>query len=278
MLKSKCHNIKCLKFRQKFDTPPRLSYTLNMPDLIELTKQYGLSNNEAKLYIAALELGEASIQDMAKKTAVKRTSIYYMLDELEAKGVLTTVKRNKKTYYIATSPTDLLKSFRQRLIEFEKTADILEQHKGKIFKRPRIYFLQGPSGFKQVWNLIFSSRPKEYRITTEGLNFLDFVKEKYVVNEIIKQKKEQGVRSFQIIPDSTYARKIIAKDATENRQSRLLPVHTKLPFTEIICPHLVAYISPRFNDNIFVVEDETFAEGRKVVFDLLWNKLPRHSD
>ncbi|MCC7004570.1 BlaI/MecI/CopY family transcriptional regulator [Candidatus Nomurabacteria bacterium] len=245
-----------------------------MANLIELVKQYGLSENEAKLYIAALELSEASVQDLAKKAKVKRTSIYYMLNDLEAKGVLMTTKRNKKTYYIATSPTDLLKSFRRRLNDFEKTVEVLDHHRGEIFKRPRIYFLQGPSGFKQVWNLIFNSKPKEYRITTEGLNFLDFVKEKYVVNEIIRQKKEQGVKSFQIITDSPYARKIIAKDRLENRQSRILPMYTKLPFTEIICPRLVAYISPRFNDNIFVVEDETFAEGRKVIFDLLWNKLP----
>lgn len=246
-----------------------------MANLIELVRQYGLSENESKLYIAALELGEASVQDMASKAGVKRTSIYYMIEELVSKGVLAATKRNKKTFYIATSPTDLLKSFRARLVEFEKTAEVLEHHRGKIFKKPRIYFLQGPSGFKQVWNQIFASHPKEYRITTEGLNFLDFVKEKYVVNEIIKQKKDQGVKSFQIIPDSSYARKITAKDSAENRQSRLLPMHTKLPFTEIICPSLVAYISPRFNDNIFVVEDETFAEGRKIMFDLLWNKLPR---
>ena len=107
-----------------------------MANLIELVRQYGLGENEAKLYIAALELGEASVQDMAKKAGVKRTSIYYMLDELESKGVLTTTKRNKKTYYIAASPTDLLKSLRSRLAEFEKTAEVLEQHRGKIFHGP----------------------------------------------------------------------------------------------------------------------------------------------
>lgn len=246
-----------------------------MADLVTMIEQYGLNKSEARLYLAALEIGESSIQDLAKKAKIKRTSIYYMLSDLESKGVLTKIKRNKKDYYIATPPADLLKSFKHRLIEFEKTTEILEQHRGKIFKKPRIYFLEGPSGFKQVWNLIFASYPKEYRITTEGLNFLDFVREKYVVNEIIKQKKAQGVQSFQIIPNTSYARKIIAKDKNENRESRVLPFHTKLPFTEIICQRLVAYISPRFNNMIFVVEDETFAESRKIVFDLLWEKLPK---
>lgn len=246
-----------------------------MSKLTELIQQYGLSEVESQLYLAALELGEASVQDLSRISKVKRTSIYYMLEELVAKCVLTTTKRNKKTYYIATSPTDLLKDFRHRVIEFEKSAEVLEQHKNAVFKKPRIYFLNGPSGFKQVWNIVFNSNPKEFRITTEGLNFLDFVREKYVVNEIIATKKKLGVKSYQIIPDSAYSKKITLKDKIENRESRLLPQYTKLPFTEIICPRLVAYISPRFNDTIFVVEDEVFAESKKIMFDLLWKTLPK---
>lgn len=244
-----------------------------MANLIELIKQYGLNDTEAKLYKAALELGEASIQGLARSAGVKRTSIYYMLDDLVSKGVLIALKRNKKTLYMATPPADLLKSFKSRLQDFEKTADILEEHRNSLFHKPAIYFLQGSSGFKQVWNLIFESHPKEYRIMTEGLNFLDFIKEKYIINEIIQTKKKLGVKSKQIIPDSAYARKIIEKDSVENRQSKLLPTHTSLPFTEIIAPKMVAYISPRFNNVIFVVENEVFAESRKVVFDLLWEKL-----
>jgi len=246
-----------------------------MTNLNTMVQTYGLSENEAKIYLAILETGEASILDIARKSKIKRTSLYYMIDDLTARAVIHKTKRNKKIYYVATSPTDLLKQFRLRATEFEKYAEVLEQHKNQVFKKPRMYFLEGPAGFKQTWNLIFNSNPREYRITTEGINFLDFVKEKYVVSEIIATKKKMGVKSMQIIPDSAYARKIIAKDKFENRQTRVMPAHTKLPFTEIICPKLVAYISPRFNNNIFIIEDETFAESKRVMFDLLWEKLPR---
>ncbi len=253
----------------------RICNTVDMSNLIQIIEQYGLTKIEAKIYLAVLETGEASILDIAKKTGIKRTSIYYMLDHLVEKSILISVIRNKKKYYTAASPADLLKSLRSRLSEFEKTSEVLEQHKNKMFKRPRIYFLEGPSGFKQVWHMVFQSKPAEYRISTEGLNFLDFVKEKYVAEEIIKTKVKMGIKSFQIITDSTYARKIVAKDKHENRQSRILPLGTRLPFTEIICPKFVAYISPRFNNTIFMVEDEVFSEGRKIIFDLLWQRLTK---
>ena len=40
-----------------------------------LTEALGLSEAELAVYLAALELGEAQIQDISRKSGVKRTSI-----------------------------------------------------------------------------------------------------------------------------------------------------------------------------------------------------------
>ena len=76
-----------------------------------------------------------------------------------------------------------------------------------------------------------------------------------------------------MIVDSPYARSIVAKDARENRVSKYLPVSCKLPFTEVICDTFVALISPRWDDTLFVVENEQFAVTRRNVFDTLWERL-----
>lgn len=248
---------------------------LRMTDLLNLIKNSGMTDKEARIYLATLELGEGTVQDIAKKSGIVRTSLYYIIERLVGEGFIIETKRNRKKLYVACSPTDVAQRLRQRIREFESHLDILESKRGSLFKRPRMYFLNGPAGFKETWNIIFSSHPKEYRIITEGLNFLDYVKAKYIVSEIISEKKRLGVRSRQLIPDSLYAReKILPKDKIENRQSKLLPLHTKLPFTEIICEKLVAFISPKYNDSIFIIEDESFSETRRVLFDELWGRLP----
>lgn len=246
-----------------------------MTDLIELIKNSGMTDKESKIYLAALELGEGTVQDISKKCGVVRTSLYYIIERLVREGFLIETKRNRKNFYMACPPTDVVAKLRQRIREFESHLDILEARRGSLFKRPRMYFLHGPSGFKETWNIIFKSDPREYSIITEGLNFLDYVKAKYIVTEIISQKKEMGVRSRQIIVDSSYAREhILPKDKMENRKSRLLPQGMRLGFTEIICPKLVAFISPKYNDSIFIIEDAVFAETRKVLFDQIWYTLP----
>jgi len=247
-----------------------------MTNLINILKNIGLSDKAARVYLAALELGEATILGLANKSGVKRTSIYYTILELVELGALTKTKRNKKVYYLPDEPKNLIKRSREKVWEAEELVEELEKVKHSVFKKPRVYFLYGPSGFKKVWDMVFEAS-KEYRIMTEAVQFIDFVKEKYILDEIIASKKKLGISSKQIIVDSPGARKIVAKDARENRESRLLPSSCKLPFTEIIAGDLTAFISPRFDNTIFIIENENFAKTRKNGFDLLWSKLEKPS-
>lgn len=244
-----------------------------MKEFTQLLKNLGLSDKAAKAYLATLELGEATVQQISKKAGLKRTTIYYTLDELKEKGALIETKRNKKIFYVAESPKNLLKSVREKMWETEESIEELEAMRHAVYKKPRLYFLYGPSGFKHIWDMIFACPSKEFRIITEGMNFLDFVKEKYILEEIIKNKKKLGISSRQIIVDSPYAREIVKKDPQENRQSKIISARHKLPFTELISSDFVAFISPRWDNTLFVVENESFAKTRRELFEAMWERF-----
>jgi sugar-specific transcriptional regulator TrmB len=239
----------------------------------DILRNLGLSEGAARVYLAALELGEATVQDIARHSKVPRTSIYYLLDELVLASALVMTKRGKKSYYLAAPPRAVLNRAREKLSDFEDSIGALEEKMHAVFPRPRVYFLYGPQGFKRIWDMIFESSEKEFSIITEGMSFLDFVKEKYILDDIIKKKKALGVKSRQIIMDSAYAREIIAKDVRENRQSRVISPRHPLPFTEIITKKFVAFISPRWDNTLFVVENGNFAITRQSVFDTIWESL-----
>lgn len=244
-----------------------------MADLIEIVKNLGLSTKSAKIYLAALELGEASVQQLAQASGLKRTTLYYILDELVEAGVLICTKTGKKIYYVPEQPATLLRNTKEKISNFESSIQLLEDKAGHMNRKPRVYFLYGSAGFKQAWDMILDTKEKEYRIITEGENFLDYVKEKYILDEIIAKKKKLGVKSRQLITDSPYAKSVIAKDVRENRTSKLLPSFYKLPFTEIITESIVAFISPRFNNMIFIVENDSFSKTRKSIFETLWQSI-----
>jgi len=241
---------------------------------IEVLQNIGLSQKAARVYLAALELGETTIQEIARHAKLKRTTLYYTLEELRKFGALEETRQRKKMYIIASPPADLLSRAREHVHALGAHIEMLEEKRKEAGKRPRTYFLYGTPGFKQAWEMIWKSDEKEYRIITDGKTFLDFVSEQYLVEHIAAKKKILRVQSRQIIADSLYARKIIAKDTRENRTSKVMPPGYQLPCTEIICGRLVIFISPKFEKTLFVVENDDFAHTRRSLFDVLWNALP----
>lgn len=243
-------------------------------ELVEVIEKAGLSEKAARVYLAALELGESTLQEIGKRSKLKRSSIYYLLDELMGSGALLMTRRGKKSYFVAAEPRALLKRSRERLSEFEDSLPSLEAKSHSVYPRPRTYFLYGPAGFKQLWSLIFKNAEDEYLITTNAEHFLEYVAEKYVEGDIIATKRKLGIVSRQIIVDSPYARKIASKDARENRSSKFISSRYSMPFTELVAGDLTAFISPRTDNLIMVIESASFAKTRRSFFNALWASLP----
>ncbi|HYF05386.1 MAG TPA: helix-turn-helix domain-containing protein [Patescibacteria group bacterium] len=242
-----------------------------MEDYVSKIKQLGFSDKSARFYVAAWELGQASILEISKRARLQRTTLYYTLRELQEVGAIYEVKVGKKLLYKAVTPTVLAKQARERVIEFEDMAAGLTALQGQVFKKPKVSYLYGVAGFKDLWDRILSSPSKEFSILTDGESFLDYVKERYVLANIIGRKQREQVYSRQLIPDTPFAHKIIKKDRKENRSSRLLPSQTKLSFTEVICDDFVALLGSRSENLIMVLENKSLAKTRRVVFDLLWS-------
>src|SRR3989338_6843245 len=85
-----------------------------------LLASLGLNAAQARVYFAALELGQANMQELARKSGVKRTSIYNFIDELREKGLITEVKKRKRRLYSAVHPEHLVELEKMRLGELER--------------------------------------------------------------------------------------------------------------------------------------------------------------
>src|SRR4030042_5728303 len=77
-------------------------------------QEIGLTEKEAKIYLAAWELGETTIQRIAKKSGVKRATIYRIAEELKKKGLVVSYKKRSGTVYFAESPKKLNEKIQAR--------------------------------------------------------------------------------------------------------------------------------------------------------------------
>lgn len=90
-----------------------------------------LTPGESKVYKSLVELGESSIGNIIKISAVSHSKIYDILRRLASKGLVSSINKNGKQYFSAADPKSLirlLKDEREKLDNVEgEMEDIVNQ-------------------------------------------------------------------------------------------------------------------------------------------------------
>lgn len=117
----------------------------------------GFSEKEIKVYISALELGEASVLQIAKKSRINRTTTYPILSTLKDKGLVSVVNKGKKQLFFAESPEKIsifvdarireLESHRSDLPELVKELKVFENRRQN---KPIVRFYEGDEGINTM--------------------------------------------------------------------------------------------------------------------------------
>jgi len=117
----------------------------------------GLSDKEAAVYVASLELGQSPVQKIATQANIKRATAYVIIESLINKGLMSSVEQGKKTYYVAEDPENLkrlIQKQRSELDENEKRAKELIPELELLFKttgeRPVVRFFEGVEGLETI--------------------------------------------------------------------------------------------------------------------------------
>ena len=120
-----------------------------MDNLDSTLASLGFSQKEIKIYLALLELGTASYTDLAKKTGIKRTSLYAMVDKLIERGVVHPEVDTKKLTPLA--PDRLFATLQSKVLQFHKLIPALAdlgKDKGALSK---VKFYSGVDGIKEAY-------------------------------------------------------------------------------------------------------------------------------
>jgi sugar-specific transcriptional regulator TrmB len=94
----------------------------------ELLKRLGLNENEIKVYLTCLRLGNVAVSVIAKKNNINRTTVYAIVENLTKKGYLASFIRSGINYYSAIEPELLIEKSKQALREAEKTLKFAEMY------------------------------------------------------------------------------------------------------------------------------------------------------
>lgn len=200
-------------------------------------QEIGLSEKEAQVYLALLQYETASIQELATKTKINRTTIYPVLESLQKKGLASEVQEGKKTTYQA-APPERLGTYVERqkvlLNEQEKRlTDIIPQLKStqrEEGERPIVMFFQGRDGsiaaYEEFFSFPESIEKKSYAIFSDDMLHNVFTEEEITRFRKIRKNKK-------VTTSIVYTRKAGDKEFEKCKISKRLD-ESKYPLTSDI--------------------------------------------
>lgn len=253
--------------------------------LVNELQKIGFSDKEANIYLASLELGPATIMDVAKKAKVKRPTTYFIFEDFIKRGLASSFERGKKRFFSVESPERLLSFFRvkeEELKEQEKEFKAIFPELKNIYdlagEKPRVRFFEGKEGIKIIQEDILKNKNdilREFTNLDEAYKYFPLSPSDHR-QKLIKRAKEirtiYTTKKGPILP---------------NRQGpfRFLFVpFNRFPFACDIAAYgnklsLVSYKSKLTG---VLIDEQSIAQTISVIFDIIWSgykviKLPKQS-
>jgi len=164
-------------------------------DLIE----FGLTEKEAKTYLALLELETASVNEISKKAHINRSSAYVTLESLKNRGLVGVSDDKVTRQYVASSPDVLLRSSEQYVQKQQNICKKIESavpemkslYKG-IKKKPTVRVFEGKIGIMNAFEDALISRDKHFRVMSAPLNLGSFMPE--YLPKYVEKRIQAGIR------------------------------------------------------------------------------------
>ena len=236
--------------------------------------ELGLSEKEAKVYLAALELGPVNIQNLTHKSGIRRSTVYEMLKSLEKQGLVAETVRGKRRIFMASPPESLKNKLKSKEALLNDILPELRSLNNTSAIKPKITYYEGRDGLRQIYNLALEAKNKKADWVSPINSVFETVGEDFL-NKYVEIKKKMGywIRSIHIVERQESGYKYLDPKTFETtlRRVRFAPKGIDIPNAIAIWDEKVAIISSRKEGFGFIIESKDFTQTMKIFYNLLWN-------
>ncbi len=236
-------------------------------DLINALKKYGLTDNQAKVYLACLEVGSGPVQKISRIAGLPRTTCYQVLESLRPLGLISSFQKKKVSYFSAEDPKKMVREAVERAETLTKTLPKFSALYNEATARPTLRVYQGRIAMKGVLDEI-TREAKEILVLDAFSAALgkDF-------DTYIKKRVQNKIRTKVIMRDSELARRPQNTWEAELREVRIIEPSFEYRNIIFIWNDKVAMLSSEKDFVAYVVEDKSLAEFHRTSFNYIWGTL-----
>ncbi len=234
----------------------------------------GLTNKEAEVYLATLQLGYASVIEISNKANVNRTTAYTHIKNLITRGLINGVEKGGKVYYLAEKPDKLKYLYEQQEKEIRRKREMLDKILPKLESiynvakgKPevRYYSYNNENNLQNIRQEIVDLRAREvYNIFNYSL-YKNYINKKHIESIL---DSCGNFKAIYIAPNRIVDNRLRQFQNNETFKLRFLS-SSKFDFlSEILVASDNVYIAGQ--GDLLVIKDSLFSQTLALLFEAMW--------
>jgi len=236
--------------------------------IIDTLSDIGLSEKEAKVYLATLELGQSIISRIAKRAKINRVTTYDIIERLIRKGFIHFITKHKIKYFSPTKPDIIFQDAKRKVDTFKKALPILKRLHGETV-HPRVRYFEGIEGIKFIYEdtLLSKTDILNFANSAEIRRFWPTYDEDYV-----KKRAKKKIFLRGISPLDEAGLQVKSENKKYYRDIKLIPQKKYNFSNEInIYDDKLSIIS--FNEGLIgmIIESKEIADTQRAIFKMVWD-------
>lgn len=241
-------------------------------------KNIGLTDYESQIYEILLKLGEIPMAHLTKKSGLKHSTVYSVVDSLVKKRLVMQRDIKKKLHVKAESPTKLLEIAKSQYTTANSSLASVQSMLPFFLSlyinstvKPTVKTFEGIEGVKQVYQDILNEKKFIYSLLKIGAcnnELLNWINTVYT-----KRRIAENIHTNVIIANDSLAKGYKARDVKELRTTRIVS-NSSFPLENAISIYgeKIAFIyqSDEYPLLGIIIQHPKIVATCKSWFDLAW--------
>lgn len=239
---------------------------------ISTLQTLGLTEDEARTYLALLKIGGSNAAALATEVGVKRTTIYPILSSLSEKGFASTYFYKSKKLYRAEKPERVAGLYEKKLEAFSNIIPELSTIEKTTVQQVGLRFIETKEELKKFYTGILTDyKNKTYRAigSTPAWESIDpeFIK------DYRRDRARAKIKTRLLITEESVAKS--PNDPALLRDVRVLPQNHTFKSTIDIFDDKILIMNPDQTALAVVIEVPSMVDIFKEIFELVWEQTKK---
>lgn len=248
--------------------------------LASLLSKLDLSAKEQLFLKTAFSLQQPTLNEIIKKSGLKKPTAYKILDNLVAAHLMQKMPRRYRAILVPPSPERLLEFAKRKTRIAKKTEVEIEgslQELRKLFHSqdvlPEIKVVYGAEGYIEISEKTLEEPNTEVKFIGSIDELHHVITSEYDYTRYIPERIKKNIRARAILVNTPTAREFVKRDKQERRETKLLPDGYQAKAIMLLWKDQTLIYSGSKEGVALYISSPLIASLYHELFDLLWERL-----